>query len=55
LTAQTLLLLELVLAVSKATALVLLAVLTIHSLEPEAAKLGLHLLFPSILIFVIFS
>ena len=54
-TAQTLLLLELVLAVGKATTLVLLAVLTLHALEPEAAKLGFHLLFPSILIFVIFS
>jgi hypothetical protein len=41
--------------VGKATALVLLAVLTLHTLEPEATKLGLHLLFPSILIFVIFS
>jgi len=55
LTAQTLLLLELILAVGKPTTLVLLAVLALQSLEPEAAQLSLHLLFPSIFVFAIFS
>ena len=54
LTAEALLLLELLLTVSKATALFLFTVLALHTHEPETAKLGLNLLFPSILVFVIF-
>ena len=54
-TAQTLLLLEFILSMSEATALILLAVLALHTHEPETAKFGLNLLFPSIFVFVIFS
>lgn len=54
LTAESLLLLEFILTVSEATALFLLAVLALHAHEPETAKLGLNLLFPAILVFVIF-
>lgn len=53
LTAESLLLLELILTVSEATALFLLAVLAFHAHEPETAKLGLNLLFPAIFVFVI--
>jgi hypothetical protein len=55
LTAESLLLLELILAVSEATALFLLAVLALHAHEPETAKLGLNLLFPAIFVFAIFA
>ena len=55
LTAESLLLLEFILAVSEATALFLLAVLALHAHEPETAKLGLNLLFPAIFVFVIFA
>jgi len=55
LTAQALLLLELILTVGEPTALFLLAVLTLHAHEPETAKFGLNLLFPSIFVFVIFG
>ena len=44
--AKTLLLHELVLAVGKAAALIFLTVLALLTLEPEATKLGLDLLFP---------
>jgi hypothetical protein len=54
LTAEALLFHEFILTVSEATALFLLTVLTLHTHEPETAKLGLNLLFPSILVFVIF-
>ena len=48
LAAQTLLLLELVLAVGKSTALFLLAVFAVLAVEPEATEFGLDLLLPAI-------
>jgi len=49
LTAQALLLLELVLAMSEPTALLLLTVFTVLPVEPEAAQLGLYFLLPAVL------
>lgn len=46
--AQSLLLLELILSVGKATALLLLRVLALLTKKPEAAELGLDLLFPCV-------
>ena len=54
LTAEALLLLEFILTVREATALLLLTVFALHAHEPETTKLGLNLLFPAILVFVIF-
>jgi len=50
LSAKTLLLLKLVLAVSKAAALLFLAVFAVLALEPEAAQLSLDLLLPAVLV-----
>ena len=49
LSAEAFLLLKLLLAVSEATALFLLAVLARLTVEPELAQLGLDLLFPAVL------
>jgi len=49
LSAETLLLLELLLAVSEATTLLLLTIFALKALEPEAAKLSLDLLLPAVL------
>lgn len=49
LSAETLLLHELILAVGEATALLLLAILAILALEPEAAELSLDLFLPAVL------
>jgi hypothetical protein len=55
LAAQTFLLLELVLAVGKPTALLLLAVFAVLAVEPEAAELSLDLFFPAIFQFNVFG
>lgn len=49
--AQALLFLELLLAVSEATALILLAVFALLAIQPEAAQFGLDLFLPSVLSF----
>jgi hypothetical protein len=49
LSAESLLLLKLVLSVRKATALVFLQVFTSLTLEPELAQLGLDLFLPCVL------
>jgi len=50
LSAETLLLLKLILAVSEATALLFLAIFAVLALKPEAAQLSLDLLLPTILV-----
>lgn len=50
LSAETLLLLKFILAVSEATALLFLAIFAVLALKPEAAQLSLDLLLPTILV-----